>query len=83
MNYSCRQVSQLFSDSLDKKLKTFDYLRLRFHWMMCRACRQSSTDMRMIHTVLKPAKELILPERKRLIILKALQHAKEDTKPTV
>lgn len=77
MNYFCRQTSQIFSNSLDKKLTTMENLRLRFHWLMCRACRQGAKDMSIIHQILKQPKAYTLAEEKRRIILNVLKHSKE------
>jgi hypothetical protein len=35
---SCNEISQLVSESLDKKLRWHQRLQVRFHLLMCRFC---------------------------------------------
>jgi predicted anti-sigma-YlaC factor YlaD len=35
---SCRQVSDLLSERLDRKLRPMERLRLRMHLAMCKSC---------------------------------------------
>lgn len=42
---SCKQVSYLLSQQLDRKLSTSERVSLRFHLMMCSGCTNCRNNM--------------------------------------
>lgn len=42
---SCHNATRLMSEKLDRKLSRFKAMNLRFHLMMCKACRNFDEHM--------------------------------------
>jgi hypothetical protein len=56
--YSCKQVSQIVSESLDRKLPVWTWLQLRMHLAMCGICSRFRKNMiRIDHEVKRHARE--------------------------
>jgi len=51
MKPSCQQVSQLVSDSHERRLSLSERLRLHLHLLMCRLCRAYERDIRLLKSV--------------------------------
>lgn len=49
MMLSCRQVSDLLSDRLDRRLRPMERLRLRMHLAMCKACARVEGQLQLLH----------------------------------
>ncbi|REJ75991.1 MAG: hypothetical protein DWQ47_10195 [Acidobacteria bacterium] len=49
---SCRVATELVSDSLNRKLTIRERLRLRLHLMVCGACRNYLSNLKMMGDVL-------------------------------
>lgn len=50
---SCREMTQLMSQQLDRRLSRYERVKLRLHLMMCKGCRnfeRNLSDMRQIFT---------------------------------
>ena len=45
---TCRDISALVSRSLDERLGTGDRLRVRFHLLVCGACRRFEGQARLL-----------------------------------
>jgi predicted anti-sigma-YlaC factor YlaD len=45
---SCKEVSKLLSDRLDRKLGLMDSLGLRLHLAMCKACSRVARQFEML-----------------------------------
>ena len=45
---SCKEVSKLLSERLDRKLGLMDYLGLRFHLAMCKACARVERQFQVL-----------------------------------
>jgi predicted anti-sigma-YlaC factor YlaD len=50
MMRSCRQVSELLSARLDRKLSLMEGLGLRFHLAMCKACSRVAQQLELLRT---------------------------------
>jgi predicted anti-sigma-YlaC factor YlaD len=48
---SCRKMTELMSQQLDRPLSVSERLSLRFHLMMCRGCRNFSRNMTQLRQV--------------------------------
>lgn len=57
---SCREVSDLLSERLDRKLRPMERLRLRIHLAMCKACARVEGQLLFLR---KAASELPKPRR--------------------
>jgi predicted anti-sigma-YlaC factor YlaD len=54
---TCKQASQLISQSLDRPLTLTDRLRLRLHLVICDACMHFKQQMAVLQTVLRRLRE--------------------------
>lgn len=52
MMLSCKEVSNLLSDRLDKKLRPMERLGLRIHLALCDGCTQVERQMSFIRTAM-------------------------------
>lgn len=52
---SCKEVSRLVSDSLDRDLPFMQRLAVRIHLMMCRTCSAFRRRMQFLRTVVSHA----------------------------
>ena len=83
---SCKQIMQLASDGLDKKLSLWDRLSLAFHLKMCCACREAAKMLRTIHCRASAccqsddqlAPNECLSEQSRMRIILELQKEKDE-----
>jgi Putative zinc-finger len=50
---SCKQASQLISQSLDRKLTTGERFALKFHLFICKYCKNFSQQLQTIRVALK------------------------------
>ena len=50
---SCKQASHLISKSLDSRLSWRDRIRLRFHLMICEACKRFSQQLIMLRLTVR------------------------------
>ncbi len=48
MKLSCKEVSFLISESLDRSLSLRERLGVRIHLLMCRACQQMARQTRLL-----------------------------------
>ncbi len=46
---NCREVTQLASESLDRKLSLKERIGLRFHLMMCKLCTRYVRQLKFMH----------------------------------
>ena len=46
---NCREVSQLASEALDRKLTLKERIGLRFHLMMCKLCTRYVQQLKFMH----------------------------------
>ncbi|MDF7798053.1 zf-HC2 domain-containing protein [Pontiellaceae bacterium B1224] len=76
---TCKEISKLVSESLDRELPFRERMAMRGHLMMCSLCRTYSHQMRQLRSVLKKASdaeaptEKTLPEEARRRIKQALE----------
>jgi len=85
---SCKDVSHIVSESLDKQLPWHMRLKVWFHLSMCRACQQMVQQMELLRTTAGRCSsregETVMTERETLSdeacsrILKHLQQAQND-----
>jgi hypothetical protein len=50
---SCKQASQLISQSLDRPLKLNERFELRFHLIICKYCKRFSQQVQALRVALK------------------------------
>lgn len=56
---TCKQTSQLVSQSLDRQLTWFELLQLKFHLLICGACQRFNRQLHLIRLVLnRKAKQI-------------------------
>ena len=76
---SCREASQLVSESLDHKLPLHKLAGLKMHLMMCSMCRRFARQLRVIRQAMpafvemeadldRPSKIKLSPEAKARIV---------------
>lgn len=50
---TCKDASRLVSEALERKLGFREWLGLRFHLLLCEACRRFERQMVALHRVLR------------------------------
>ncbi|CAG0993311.1 hypothetical protein MTYP_02402 [Methylophilaceae bacterium] len=50
---SCRQASELVSQSLDRPLNLRERIAVRFHLLICTACTRFSRQLALMHAAIK------------------------------
>lgn len=50
---NCKQTSKLVSQSLDRPLTFSDRLKIRFHLLMCAACKRFNAQIQLLATAVK------------------------------
>ncbi|PKO26191.1 MAG: hypothetical protein CVU35_00590 [Betaproteobacteria bacterium HGW-Betaproteobacteria-8] len=80
MLLSCKQASQLISQSLDRPLSVRERLLLRYHLFICRPCRRFTKHLALMRLTIKRMIEEIeqneyiqLPQQVRARIAKAIE----------
>lgn len=61
--YSCRQITQLVSDGMDRKLSLSERLQIRVHFLVCGACVNFEKQVQAIRGFSRAMLQH-LPERK-------------------
>jgi len=46
---TCKEVTHLASDSIDRPLSTFDLLRMKLHMLICKWCARYYAQIRALH----------------------------------
>ncbi len=54
---NCREVTQLASESLDRKLTWKEHIGLWFHLMMCKLCTRYVRQLKFMHYASRAADE--------------------------
>ncbi len=54
---NCREVTQLASESLDRKLSFGERIGMRFHLMMCKLCTRYVWQLKFMHHASRTADE--------------------------
>jgi len=49
MKHACQQATKIASDGLDRRLSSWELLRLRFHLALCGNCRSYEHSIRLLH----------------------------------
>lgn len=52
---SCKQMTHLLSEKLDRPLSAAERMALRFHLMMCSGCRNFNRNMQFMHQLCERA----------------------------
>lgn len=50
---TCKQASQVISQSLDRPLSRSDRMKLKFHLFICKACNRFNQQLRLLSHVVK------------------------------
>ncbi len=50
---TCKQASQIISQSLDNPLSWSDRMKLKFHLLICNACNRFNQQMRLLNIAVK------------------------------
>jgi len=53
---TCKQASLIISISIDNKLSLSDHLKLKFHFIICDACKRFNQQLRFIKTAIQQIK---------------------------
>ncbi len=81
--FSCKQISRLISESMDRRLPLSTRMGIRFHLMMCTLCRRYRKQLLFIRSLLQTNKTdeeffcQSLPDDARKRIAKKLSDNKE------
>ncbi|MBK7684897.1 MAG: zf-HC2 domain-containing protein [Rhodocyclaceae bacterium] len=51
MKLKCKEVSRLLSEALDQRLPWHQQMRLRYHLMICKDCKQVSAQFATLRLV--------------------------------
>ena len=51
--FSCKKITEMVSDSMDRKLPLSRRMGIRFHLMMCRFCRRYQQQLLFIREILR------------------------------
>ena len=60
---TCKDISKLISESLDRKLPLRKRIGVKFHLMMCSLCRTYNRQMLALRSTLQRASDAVPPER--------------------
>ncbi|HHD64771.1 MAG TPA: zf-HC2 domain-containing protein [Desulfobulbaceae bacterium] len=55
--FSCKQITELISESMDRKLPIYRRIGIRIHLMMCYLCRRYKKQLLFLRTVLQAIEE--------------------------
>jgi len=55
--FSCKKITGMISESMDRKLPLSRRMGIRFHLMMCALCRRYRQQLLFIRTLLRSDKE--------------------------
>jgi putative zinc finger protein len=61
---SCRKVSELLSDALDRRPRPAERLTLRLHLLFCKACSRVENQLKFLGTALSRSAERPTDRRK-------------------
>jgi len=83
MKHSCERISCLASVQLERPLSFSEKLAMKFHFLMCSACRNYSHNMLKLHDIfalerVRNSGSLFLPTQKRKRIRKVLHQVVDD-----
>jgi len=53
--FSCKQISGMISESMDRKLSLSQRMGIRFHLMMCKLCTRYQKQLLFIREALRPS----------------------------
>jgi predicted anti-sigma-YlaC factor YlaD len=76
---TCKDISKLVSESVDRELSLRERMGMRMHWVMCSLCRAYQRQVLQLRAILKGAAqpnapvEQLLPEEARQRIKRALK----------
>jgi hypothetical protein len=51
--FSCKKITGMISESMDRKLPFYQRMGIRFHLMMCALCRRYEQQLLFIRSVLR------------------------------
>ena len=52
--FSCKKITGMISESMDRKLPLYQRMGIRFHLMMCALCRRYQQQLLFIRSVFRP-----------------------------
>jgi len=55
--FSCKQVTGMISESMDRELPFSKRMGIRFHLMMCKLCTRFQSQLRLIRKILRSDSE--------------------------
>ena len=84
MKHACEKISILASEQLERELGWQEKLQMKFHFLMCGACKQYHKNMLKLHKALQlklqaDVSDAVLPGDKRQKIERTIDlHLKKD-----
>ena len=60
---NCHEATKLLSESRDRKLSGWERIGLRFHTMMCKACKNFDTQTKLLSRAMKSFSSKIIARR--------------------
>lgn len=83
--FSCKDISRLVSDSMDRNLPLKHRLGIRFHLMMCRYCSRFAKQLKKMRRMIRretpptaPPRKSLSDEQKQRLKEKFNSHLKND-----
>jgi len=55
--FSCKKITRLISESMDRELPLYKRMGIRFHLMMCALCRRYEKQLLYIRSILRQSSE--------------------------
>jgi len=79
MKHACKRVSQLTSDQFERHLTLSEKMQLKWHFFICKLCRNYDQSLRTLHDVFQHLREddghkTQLPEDAKQRIQTAIQN---------
>jgi predicted anti-sigma-YlaC factor YlaD len=62
---TCKQITRLVSEGLDRELSPIERIRIRFHLMMCRGCANFARQAQVLRSMSRAFAERVGADRKR------------------
>lgn len=76
MKRACEKISRLASDQLERKLSVSELIAMRFHFLMCSACRAYRNNLKLLHQTLKFRHKQHAAEHNNAVVLPAINRKK-------
>lgn len=80
---NCKQVSQLISQGLDKKLSPWEQFGLKMHLFICKYCKQFNQQMQKLHVMINSIGENIENDKNITLSTEAKKRIAKSIKTSI